>query len=316
MIAFVAQVAGIALAAGFVVSAIWPAAVRAASRLPSARRADFLVVVGALPMVVSACIALALVVPTALDVLGVHPDHCHAHDHGLHLCGVHGDVHAPLLMLGVVLVLLVAVRALLTGRRLRRASLDLQALEAFGARNGALVEVPGDAPLCLATGVLRPRVLLSSGLRAHLGPRAVEAALAHEHAHLRRRDPASLVFLQIAAAFGVPGPALAGAFRIAAEESADAEAAAEVGGVAVADALVRMARFMTERPGPLSLSALAFGTHPLEQRVILLLAGPAAPGRAFGLPLAGVIAVAAVALGAVGAEPIHHVIEDLLLARH
>lgn len=267
-------------------------------------------------MVVSAGLALALVVPTALDVLGVHPDHCHAHDHGLHLCGVHGDVHTPLLVLGVVLVPLVAFRTLLTGRRLRRASVDLQALEALGVRNGALVEVPSDVPLCLATGVLRPRVLLSSGLRANLGGLAMEAALAHEHAHLRRRDPAALVFLQLAAAFGIPGPAITGAFRTAAEESADAEAAAEVGGVAVAEALVRIARFMSERSGPLSLSALAFGTHPLEQRVILLLAGPAAPGKPFGLPLVGVIAVAAVALGAVGAEPIHHVIEDLLLARH
>lgn len=267
-------------------------------------------------MVASAGLALALVVPTALDVLGVHPDHCTAHDHGLHLCGVHGDVHAPLLVLGVVLVPLVAARSLVTARRLWRASVDLRAMQALGARSGALVEVPGDAPLCVATGVLQPRVLLSAGLRARLGNVAVRAALAHEHAHLRRRDPAALVFLQIAAAFGVPGSALASAFRAAAEESADAEAAAEVGGVAVADALVRMARFMSERPGPLSMSALAFGAHPLEQRVVLLLEGPPAPVRARGLVLASVIAGASVAFGTVGAEPIHHIIEDLLFARH
>ncbi len=271
---------------------------------------------GALPIIASAGLALALVIPTALDVLGVHPDHCHAHDHGLHLCGVHGDVHAPLLVLGVVLVPLVAVRSLVTARRLWRASVDLLALQALGARNGALVEVPGDAPLCLATGVLRPRVLLSAGLRGHLGNLAVAAALAHEHAHLRRRDPAALAFLQIAATFGLPGSGLASAFRAAADESADAEAAAEVGGIAVADALVRMARLMSERPGPLSISALAFGAHPLEQRVVLLLEGPPTPVRARGLVLTGVIAVAAVALGMIGAEPIHHFIEDLLLARH
>lgn len=267
-------------------------------------------------MVVSAGLALALVVPTSLDLLGVHPDHCHAHDHGLHLCGVHGDVHAPLLVLGVVLLPLVAARSLVTARRLWRASVDLLALQALGVRNGAVVEVPGDAPLCVATGVLHPRVLLSAGLRAHLGNLAVEAALAHERAHLRRRDPAALVCLQIAAAFGVPGSALASAFRAAAEEAADAEAAVEVGGIAVADALVRMARWMSERPGPLSISALAFGAHPLEQRVVLLLEGPPTPAKARGLVLAGVIAVAAVALGMVGAEPIHHVIEDLLLAGH
>lgn len=73
---------------------------------------------------------------------------------------------------------------------------------------------------------------------------------------------------------------------------------------------------MSERPGPLSLAAIAFGAHPLEQRVALLLEGPPPPVRARGLAMAGVIAVAAVSLGMVGAGPIHHVIEDLLLARH
>lgn len=267
-------------------------------------------------MVVSAGLAFALVVPTALDLLGVHPDHCHAHDHGLHLCGVHGDAYAPLLLLGAVLVPLVAGCGFVTARRLWRASVDLRALQALGARSGALIEVPGEAPLCLATGVLRPRVLLSTGLRAQLGAPAVEAALAHEHAHLRRRDPAALLFLQIAATFGLPGSGLVSAFRGAAEESADAEAAAELGGVAVADALVRMARLMSEQAGAPSISALAFGAHPLEQRVLRLLEGPATPVKAHGLLLTGVILFAAIVLGTVGAEPIHHLIEDLLLARH
>ncbi len=267
-------------------------------------------------MVVSGGLALALVVPTALDVLFILPDHCHAHDHGLHLCGVHGDVHAPLLLLGAGLVPLVAGRSLVTAWRLWRGAVDLRALEALGTRSGALVEVPGDAPLCLATGVLRPRVLLSTGLRAYLGNRAVEAALAHEHAHLRRRDPAALVFLEIAAAFGLPGSRVGAAFRAAAEEAADAEAAAQVGGVAVAESLVRMARFISERPGPLPISALALGAHPLERRVALLLAGPSAPGRPLGLVATGVIAVAAITLATIGAEPIHHVIEDLLLTGH
>lgn len=316
MIPFLVQVAGIALAAGFVVSASWPMAVRWAERLPAGRRADFLVVAGALPLVACVGLAVALLVPTALDVLGVHPDHCHAHDHGLHLCGVHGDVHAPLLVLGALIIPLVTARGLAVVRRLRSASMDLRALEALGVRRGALVEVPGDTPLCHAMGVLRPRVLLSAGVRARLGRESVEAAVAHEHAHLRRRDPAALAFLHLASIFGLPGSRVWSAFRAAADEAADAEAAAEVGGVAVAQALVLMARFMTERAAPLPFSALAFGAHPLEQRVVLLLAGPAAPGRPFGLPLAGVIAAAVIALGMIGAEPIHHLIEDLLLTRH
>lgn len=316
MIVFLLQVAGVALAAGLAVSLIWPLAARLSRRCSPARRADSLVLAGALPMAVSVGLSIALVVPTALDILGVQPDHCHAHDHGLHLCGVHGDAHAPLLVMGAVLFPLFASRGLSLAARLWRASQDVLALEVLGKRSGRLVEVPGEVPLCHATGVIRPRVLLSAGLRARLGAPAIAAALAHEHAHLRRRDPAALAFLEFAAIFGLSGAGLAFAFRNAADEAADAEAAVEVGAVAVADALVRMARFIREHPAPRVGAALAFGAHPLEYRVVRLLGGPETPTKARGLAVSGAIAVAALLLGALGAEPIHHVVEDLLLAHH
>lgn len=316
MIAFLVQVLGVALATGLGVSGTWPLVVVAARRWPAGRRADALVVAGALPLVASVGLALALVVPTALDMSGLSPDHCFAHDHGLHLCGVHGAPHLPLLLLGAVLLPLIAGRAFMVLLRLRRASIDLRRLEALGVRRGGLVEVPGDAPLCHATGVLRPRVFLSSGLRAWLGAPAVEAALAHERAHLRRGDPAALAFLQVASAFCLPGSGLAESFRSAAEEAADAEAAAEVGELAVADALVRVARFTLGGPRPDAVAAMGFGSHPLQRRVALLLAGPVTPGKARGLALSGILAVSAILLGVVGAAPIHHFIEDILLARH
>ena len=267
-------------------------------------------------MVVSAALAVALVLPTALDMAGFQPDHCNAHSHGLHLCGVHGDVYPPLLVLGTVLLSVLAARALVLATQLWRASNDVAALLAYGTRAGRLVEVPGHAPLCHATGVFRPRVMLSAGVRARLGSPAVEAALAHEFAHLRRRDPTTLAFLQLSALFGLPGLGLAPAFRAAADEAADTEAAAEFGGVTVADALVRMARFTRERPIPFSPVALALGAHPLEQRVTRLLAGRATPSKARGLAVSAGIAVAALVLAALGAESIHHVVEDLLLAHH
>ena len=316
MIAFLLQVAGVALAAGLGVSVIWPVVIRVAKRFTAARSADSLVVAGALPIVVSAGLAVALILPTALDALGVFPDHCHAHAHGLHLCGVHGGVHAPLLALGALLLGLFVVRGLVLATRLRRAHTDVRALQALGVRTGKLVEVPGESPLCHATGVLRPRVLLAAGLRARLGAPAVQAALAHEHAHLRRRDPAALVFLQLASLFALPGSGIVAAFRGAADEAADGEAAFEVGAVAVTDALVRMARLLGERSAPLSTSALAFGAHALELRVVRLLAAPAAPAKARGLALAGGIALAGLLLAALGAEPIHHVVEDLLHTHH
>ena len=316
MITFAVQVAGVALAAGLVASALLPLVGPLIRRLAAGRRADAQVVAGALPMAVAAGLAVALVVPTALDLFGVEPDHCVAHAHGLHLCGVHGGVHLPLLVLGAMTLAVALVRGADLAAGLLRASADVRALEALGVQAGPLVEVPGDAPLCHATGVLRPRILLSAGLRGRLGATAVRAALAHEHAHLRRRDPAALVFLQAASIFALPGLSQVSAFRASAEEAADAEAAAEVGALTVADALVRLARLVRDGHARPPTAALAFVAHPLEHRVHLLLSGPVAPGTARGLVLALATGLVSILLGAVGAEPIHHLVEDVLLGGH
>lgn len=45
-----------------------------------------------------------------------------------------------------------------------------------------------DRPLALAYGLLRPTILLSTWMLAHLDPRELEAVLAHELGHIRRRD--------------------------------------------------------------------------------------------------------------------------------
>jgi Zn-dependent protease with chaperone function len=316
LIPFLLEVAGVALAVGFGLSALWPVVLRVTRGWSAGRRADALFIAATLPFGAAAGLSLALLIPTALDLFGMQGDHCHAHDHGLHLCGVHGGVHGPLLGLGALLSAVVGARLLLTARQLRRAAVDVDALVQLGDRRGEVIVVPSTSALCLATGVLRPRVLLSAGLRDGIGEPALLAALAHERAHLRRRDPAALWLLQVALSFGLPGSGILFAFRAAADEAADAEAAQEVGAVPVADALVRMARFMRQGPDPLSPATLAFGSHPLERRVRLLLSGPLTPVKARGLGLSAALSVGALLLSALGAEPIHHLVEDLLLAHH
>jgi hypothetical protein len=61
---------------------------------------------------------------------------------------------------------------------------------------GALRSV--GAPLAAATvGLVRPRVLVSAALRERLDPSALNAALAHEHAHVRHRDPLRIWLAQL-----------------------------------------------------------------------------------------------------------------------
>jgi len=57
-----------------------------------------------------------------------------------------------------------------------------------GARRARMLLCPLDRPLALASGLWRPTILLSSWTLDHLDRRELEAVLAHELAHIARRD--------------------------------------------------------------------------------------------------------------------------------
>jgi Zn-dependent protease with chaperone function len=65
------------------------------------------------------------------------------------------------------------------------------ALVAAGRRSGVndLVCLDSSAPSAFCAGLLRPRVYVSSGMAASLADDALDAVLAHEAEHARRRDP-------------------------------------------------------------------------------------------------------------------------------
>jgi Zn-dependent protease with chaperone function len=70
---------------------------------------------------------------------------------------------------------------------------ELQAVaDALAARVGAphvrILLCPLDRPLALASGLWRPRILLSTWTLDHLDRRELEAVLAHELGHIARRD--------------------------------------------------------------------------------------------------------------------------------
>ncbi|HEY6478271.1 MAG TPA: M56 family metallopeptidase [Polyangia bacterium] len=62
-------------------------------------------------------------------------------------------------------------------------------------------------PPPLATiGIMRPRIVMAEGLSRALDSRALEAALAHERAHVRHRDPLRIWFAQLATDLQWPSP--------------------------------------------------------------------------------------------------------------
>jgi BlaR1 peptidase M56 len=105
---------------------------------------------------------------------------------------------------------------------------------------------PRVPPAAATIGILRPRVVLSSSLRERLDFRSLDAALAHEQAHARHRDPLRIWMAQIATDLQWPNPVAArrfDAWKIALELARDEEARADgVRGEDLADALITAVR--------------------------------------------------------------------------
>ena len=150
----------------------------------------------------------------------------------------------PALPIGVVVIVTVGLGSYECVRqlhRLHRLQLTLRSLgeppaghvdnlTRFGLR--AVQVVPTDEVLCFCMGLLRPRIVVSTGLIELLNQAELEAVLAHEASHQRRRDPLRLLVAGVAirGLFFVPTLAdLARAARLTTEVEADAAAVSRYG---------------------------------------------------------------------------------------
>ncbi|HSP77758.1 MAG TPA: M56 family metallopeptidase, partial [Myxococcaceae bacterium] len=242
-------------------------------------RADGTFLLGMLPAGLSLAVLAATAAPPVAAALGLREDHCLGHGEHLHLWLVHAGGPRPVLAVvgGAWLVMVLVRTGMLVWRRGRLGS-RLAALEKLGTRREGefpIISIPGAPHLCHATGLVRRRILLSASLSEALSPEQMRSALAHEAAHLHRRDPLAGVLL-VAAGLAVPpllSRFLLDSWKLAAEEACDAEAARRVGdGSLVAEALVRVA-LLQQRAVRASGATPAFGELALERRVRLLLDG-------------------------------------------
>lgn len=282
-------------------------------RVAPAARADLAVAVAALPAGAVVVVAVAVAFPGALDLLGLVRDHCDEHGGHGHLCLAHPGVAAPsLVAVGALAVAATLLRAARWVAARAAAARDLTALLRLGVRGAEgpdVVRVDGDTVLCHAAGAWAPRVLVSTRLLAGLTPELLSAALAHERAHVKRRDVLARDLLAVLGFFAWPG-ALSGAavaWEEAAEEAADAAAAERFGGPLVASALVAVAR-LSLAPAPASMPIVG---ARLTRRVRALLDRPL-HRPALALSAVPGLLLALVALAALNADPLHHAAETAL----
>jgi Zn-dependent protease with chaperone function len=113
--------------------------------------------------------------------------------------------------------------------------------------------VPVEEPQAFVMGILKPQVFLSAGLLARADSGLLEPLLAHEAAHVRRRDPLRRLVASIGLLLHLPGVdrVIQQLLARAQEMAADAEAVKEIGdGTRVAEALVWFARLRLRHPQP------------------------------------------------------------------
>jgi len=129
---------------------------------------------------------------------------------------------------------------------------------------------PGTATV----GLLRPWILFSPHLAKTLDDRKIEAALEHERAHARHRDPLRIWLAQLASDLQWPWPQAHARLRrwlLALELARDEEArAAGIEGSALADAILASIRFDQRVNRPLQ-AALIGDPSALKERVTRLL---------------------------------------------
>ena len=135
--------------------------------------------------------------------------------------------------------------------------------------------VAAEEAFAVTYGLIRPRILVSTGLATALTPAEISAVLAHEREHLRCRDPLRLLAARLAAAWACYLPAarwLWGGAMLRHELAADRAAAGRAGRSVVAGALLKLASTPT-CPAVAAASPAGDGPRSLEARVSQLEAG-------------------------------------------
>ncbi len=169
--------------------------------------------------------------------------------------------------------------------------------------------IPTKEPQAFVLGLFRPSLYITQGLLSGPHSAHAKAVIAHEQAHMQRRDPLRRFVAELALCCHLPKIStwLGGQHSRSQERAADALAGHAIGNrEAVASALVALAKAHLHAPVP--QSATAFSGSEVSERVLLLLAPPGSRDWPSVTALT-VLATFALAMSALQADAIHHQIE-------
>ncbi|HMB38512.1 MAG TPA: M56 family metallopeptidase [Wenzhouxiangellaceae bacterium] len=203
--------------------------------------------IAALPVAVSLLAILVLALPAVLKLAGLIDDHCLAHGlHHPHFC----LRHLPAFEAGPLVVLLIAAGAwpiaglVRTARDQFRHARLANGIARLAPARRRLIVTDSETPGAFLLGILRPRIVLTTGLIRKLSPAERRAVVRHEIAHARAGDLARRLILGLMMSMQFPQTRrrLIRHWSQAAEERADDAVAASGKGLDLASALVRILR--------------------------------------------------------------------------
>lgn len=293
--------------AGLALALLYPSLRSRLMALNPRTRCRVLTALASLPAAFAVVSTLLLYLP-ATRGLGV-ASHCHEGlGCGTHAPAISGGVLDVLLPLLALAILVIAIRRVAPPLR-RQAHRTRQLLAMAQPENvEGYAVIDAEDAFALTVGLLRPRIILSSGLLHQLDPRQRRSVLLHERAHAARRDSLRqwLTALGAPRPLSGPGRPLQRDLHTACEQACDQQAALDVGDpLEVAESLLR-----AQRSARTPQSASLDGESALSARVAALIAPPR-PERLPAPVLVVGVAAAALVAALVGLDMLHHGAEQL-----
>lgn len=294
---------------------IWPrlAFARRAARPELRARFAWLAAVG--PVAIPTALTVLCALPGLVGSLAGVGDHCVAHGDHPHFCPIHAT--APLTpwvvasLFACVMILGTLAHATFSAIRTERREARWLSRRRAGRLESDVQLLEAPEPIALTHGLHAPAIWIACTLHDALSDEERAVVLAHERAHVERRDPVRLLAASIASRLHLPAlrRGLLRDLRLASEQACDAHAARRVGDpLRVAATLLRVERLMQGMACPLP-SATALLDTSLQARVEALLgAGTIAPEPVRRPRNGWLLAAAALLL----ASPLHHLAEHAL----
>ncbi len=303
---------GFSMGTALVVAVLYPRCLRPLfARLPAHKRSVRLGLLCVAPPLMGAILTGLCLAPSAIAMVWPELDHCfvHAH-HKIHVCLVHwnGTSIRFFFWLPFVVLSMVAARrfgaALWRLGKAHRVLGNLERAASFDAQTRSF-RLAVDAPVAFVGGVFRQTIFLSQGLSRRLSPQEFSLVLAHERAHVKRRDNFRRTVAVLLSVFHGPATrrVLLDDLELACEQASDnVVAPCELLRLQLAQTLLKLERITAQEPPVHTLLMASGASSHLELRVLALLEPIPSPSATLGRWWPPVVVLQAVAL----IEPLHH----------